>query len=184
MERIFPDTLKITIQEHIPILRLAVRSKNGRGYQGLLVARDGTVYQGRSYLPSTLKNLPYLDGVRLTRSSSGVGFVPIPGMETVGVLLAKVRTRLPHFYATWKTVSCKAFDGRPDFPGALIEATTQRIDKIFFATLDFDRQIEHLAYTLEFLESHPGADPEYIDLSLGEQVAIKFPDQARLHHFP
>lgn len=184
VERLLPDTLKVTVQERLPILRLAVRSGDGRGYRSLLVAWDGSVYRGRNYLLSTLDALPYLDGVRLERSATGRGVAPIAGMETVGQLLAKVHARLPRFYRTWKTVSCEAFDGRTDFPGAVIVATTRRIGKVVFAPVDFDQQIEYLAYTLEFLDQHPAGDLEYVDLSLGDKVAVKFIDQLQVRHLP
>jgi len=68
LTRSFPDTLVITLQERTPVARLQASEGLGQMRQ-LLVARDGTVYEGIGYDRPLVASLPWLDGVRLVRTS-------------------------------------------------------------------------------------------------------------------
>ena len=175
VERIFPNILKVSIHENVPILKVVILDQHKRRKQ-LLVAEDGTVYAGQGYSQATLKQLPYLSGVRLKRIAErdSETFAPIPGMEVVAELLEKARAQFPEFYGTWSRLSCEYFDGRPDFPGAVIEVHSLTAGKVLFLPVDFDRQFERLEYVLEYAKKNRMRNLEYVDLSLNGQVALKY----------
>lgn len=179
VERIFPDTLKIILHERSPFLRIAVRHGESPPKQ-LLIARDGTFYKGYHYAQATLNHLPYLGGVRLKssdRDDHSQGLEPLAGMEILAELLEKARTYAPQLYRTWKVVSCKDFDGRPDFPGAAIAVRSDTIDTILFGPTDFDSQLERLVYILRYTQQRKLLLPSQVDLTLTNgQVAVRFPE--------
>ena len=69
ISRDFPATLTVRITERSPVARLRVAG--ARGPLSLVVASDGTVYEGVGYLPALLDSLPWLDGIRLARRGPG-----------------------------------------------------------------------------------------------------------------
>lgn len=183
VERLFPNILKVSVQENVPILKVVVLDENKRRRQ-LLVAKDGTVYAGQGYSQATLKQLPYLHGVRLKRAAAenSKAFAPVAGMEVVAELLEKARARLPEFYTTWRLVSCKDFDGRREFPGAVIEIHSLIAGKVLFFPSDFDEQLNRLQYVLEYTEQNRMQNIEYVDLSLNGQAALKYAKTAAVEH--
>ena len=84
ISRIFPSTLSISIQEPQPMLVLRLRDKV-KGYQDLLVGRDGMLYQGNGYSSSRLAMLPSLriSPNQLKKSPDDSGYEPLVGMLRV-----------------------------------------------------------------------------------------------------
>src|SRR4051812_45219288 len=100
--RNFPDTIEVRIAERSPVARLHAQFENGEA-RTLLVARDGVVFAGSGFEPQRLELMPWLDGVKLTRTSGR--FAPIEGMGAVADLLADARLEADHLYSTWQVVS-------------------------------------------------------------------------------
>ncbi len=162
VSRRLPDTLQIRLEERVPMLRIAARDPEGRR-MNLLVAHDGTVYQGVGYNRAFIGSMPYLSGVALRRD--GGGFRPLEGMEPVADLLSLARSRTPDLYASWQVVSCR------DLP--LIRIRSEEIQEIVFRNEDFSEQLGRLQAVLIHKQREMRGMPYgRVDLSLGRDADV------------
>ncbi len=171
LAREFPDKLSIVIAERTPVLRVVVRGASGQP-ETLLVARDGTVYNGSGYDPALLLSLPYLDGIRLVRDEKG--YQPVRGMETVADLLGTALSGTPALYRDFQVVSLARFAG----DGEIIVRTAQ-VESVTFGTReDFYRQLSKLDLILDEMRRPADAAPiKAINLAVGgRQVPVSFSD--------
>jgi cell division protein FtsQ len=170
VERVFPSSLKISVKEKEPVLRIAVQGPEGKPVQRT-VGRDGTIYEGIGYPEATLASLPFVEPYR----QNGRSVRPLPGMDTVAELLAAARRKQPDFYRTWKVVSLKNYSGNPTIAGEVIEVRSSYVPRIIFgATSDFDRQLDRLKVILEYVRARGNPSMERIDLSLRGSAAVQF----------
>lgn len=167
VERIFPNSLRVRIKEHHPILRLAIQDAVGKR-ELMLVSPEGVVYKGQEYPIATLKNLPFLDGVVLSRR--GDGFERLNGMDVVSELLREARENYPHLYSQWQVVSCRNFQGDVRSPGASIEITTRNLGKIILRPEQFDRQLKRLDMIAGYHNEAGLRQVASIDLTLNDPV--------------
>lgn len=169
LTRNFPSTLAVSLSERSPVARLSVQDKDDT-LRTLLVARDGVVYDGVGYDAAMVATLPWLAGVKLTRT--GGAFQPIVGMEPVAELLAKAKLEAEHLYATWKVVSLARLEADGE-----IEVTTREAAKITFGVNeDFFRQLANLDAILDAAAAHPEKTLREINLAVGTQVPVAFND--------
>ncbi len=175
IERKFPDTLKIQVQEYHPAFRLTIplkKQKNGKDqYASYLVSKEGHVYQGANYSQATLKNLPYLTGVKLRKVQGK--FLDIPGIQGVSQLLEKAKLQYPKLYSRWKSISLEKFNPDPEAVGSLIIIQTRSWGKIYFASTQFDQQLSRLNYVIQYSDSQQLKFMESIDLTLQDQASLK-----------
>ena len=171
----FPDTLKVQVGERSPVARVMA---NWRGEQrALVVARDGVVFAGEGYAAALLATLPWLDGVKLTRTEER--YQPIEDMGLVAELLARARLDADHLYHTWQVVSLARL--RSD---EVIEIRTKPGTLVVFsANGDFFQQLAKLDYQWEALATAPNP-PRKIDLSLGREVSVAFQPLPTLNLVP
>ena len=170
VERVFPSDLRIRVEERLPALRLAVAGPDGKP-RLRLVARDGAVYDGLGYPKATLKNLPYVQPYQHVDGS----FTPMRGVESVAELLELARSTEPQFFRTWQVVSLEHYSGDVDLPGQVIEVRSTLVPRIIFsASADYGRQLDRLAYILEYVRSQGNQSLERIDLSLRGSAAVQF----------
>jgi hypothetical protein len=170
VERRYPHTLRITVEEHRPVLRLLGRTRDGELLR-LLVSSDGIVYSGENYNDLMLENMPFLAGVQLR--STDQGYQPLVGVEVAARLLEEARQRMPQHYAQWRQISFERFDGRTNAPGAVIVVTSTQYGRITFAPEDFEQQLLHLEKAIEALPSRGVTDVVGIDLSVKDQAIVK-----------
>jgi len=161
----FPDTLKAQVSERSPVARVMA---DLRGQQtALLVAQDGVVFDGVGYEDALLSALPWLDGVKLTRSNDR--YRPVEHMGVVAELLARARLDAEHLYKTWQVVSL----ARLESDGELNVRTKGGTTVVFGANGDFFQQLAKLDYQWEIFSTMP-TPPAKIDLSLGREVSVAF----------
>jgi len=161
----FPDTLKVQVGERSPVARVMA---NWRGEsRALVVARDGVVFEGVGYGAAMLATLPWLDGVKLTRSADH--YQPVENMGLVAELLARARLDAEHLYQTWQVVSL----ARLESDGAIEVRTKPGTTVVFGVNGDFLQQLAKLDYQWEALATAPNP-PRKIDLSLGREVSVSF----------
>ena len=168
--RRFPDILVVNLQERSPVARIMARlgSAAPRVY---MVARDGTVYQGTGYDRRLADGLPFLDGVKLSRS--GDGFSRIDGMDRVSDLLGTALASTPALYRTFRVVSLArlAADGT-------IEVRSTEVDSITFGagTDGFYGQLARLDFILdETRRQNPSQPLKTVNLAVGGgQVPVAF----------
>ncbi len=163
----FPATLAVNLSERSPVARLQVQDSPDEA-RTLLVARDGTVFEGINYDPKLVETLPWLAGLRLTRQ--GGVFQPVPNMETVADLLAKAKLEAEHLYATWRTVSLEFLAKDNE-----IKVATRDGQAITFSTTeDYFRQLANLDAILDAAKAHPERALREINLAVGSQVPAAF----------
>jgi len=170
VERVLPGTLRVSVKERKPWLRVATSDGAG-GLRILLVARDGTVFAGQDYPDTLLNQLPWMAGMALHRAKGG-GFQPVPGMELVSDLLFAARTHAPKIAAQWTVVNLQQFDPRPAAPQSLIKVQSGNLGELTFATTDFDTQVRRLGFVAEQLDAKPML-LHGLDLSVPNQVIVQ-----------
>ncbi|MGJ3242574.1 MAG: cell division protein FtsQ/DivIB [Opitutales bacterium] len=176
IERRFPDTLLVRLQEHQPVLRIGVEA--GRGRTILLVAPDGSVYRGVGYPDAALRSLPFLlvDGLK-RHPDNPDRYAPVSGIPRVAELLQAARLGHPELYTNWRVVDCRDFDGDPDRPGAVIRVRSRLVAEIVFKPHAFGEQLSRLAEILTYTHSGHNGRPtlplQRIDLSLDGPAVVE-----------
>lgn len=168
---ILPDTLQITLQERQPVLRVRVRDGNGT-VNTLLIASDGTVFNGFGYPAATLQRLPVAADLRLRRSD-GV-FLPIQGMDTITRLLDTAKTQVPHLVSDWQTIHFTRFQQDLNAPDAQIVIGSRQVREIVFAPDNFEDQLLRLREVVAFAAQENRGTMRRIDLSFKEKAIVQF----------
>ncbi len=177
LTRNFPATLTVSLSEQSPVARVKAQIGDEEP-RTLLVARDGTVFDGVGFDPAMVATLPWLAGVKLKRQ--GDTFAPIAGMETVADLLAKTKLEAEHLYRTWEIVSLArlASDGE-------IEVRTRNVERVVFGTgEDFFPQLARLDSLLDAAEAQTDKPLREVNLAIGAQVPVAFEDPALAPNAP
>ncbi len=165
LTRSFPDTLVISLLERTPVAR--VQASDDGGTKQLLVAKDGTVYEGMNYDKTLLGSLPWLDGVRLVKN--GKDFAPIDGMADVSALLTTAQLQAPHLYRGWTVVSLARLAEADE-----IVVKAQDVPKIIFSRKrDFYKQVAQLDYVIDASHVLPEPQLQSVNLTLEGQVPVK-----------
>jgi len=161
--REFPDTLAIFVSEREPLAKIAGVDK--RGNRNLLtVDADGVVYSGVNYSKKLLRNLPYLDGIRLKRADEG-GFKEVKGMDEVSKLLDEASAYAPAIYRSWMIVSLA------EFPNIITKS--KAVKKAVFKPGDYRSQLAQLDYILDYDRGNRVDPIPMVDLTLGSQVPVE-----------
>ncbi|MFO8026232.1 MAG: FtsQ-type POTRA domain-containing protein [Opitutales bacterium] len=170
VERVFPASLKISVKERQPVLRIAVAGPDGEPVQRI-VARDGTIYEGTGYPGAALARMPFLQPYR-----HGDGRIrPLRGIGRVADLLTTARQQQPELYRTWKVVSLEHYSGDLSLVGEVIEVRTGYVPRIIFgASTDFGKQLDRLKVILDHVRARGNPAMERIDLSLRGSAAVQF----------
>jgi len=170
VERVFPNALRIVLKERAPVLRMVVETPS-RERSLRIVGRDGTVYRGTGYTDAALRHLPYLDPYRKPDGS----IFPLRGIERVAELLDRARRDHAEAYRRWRVVSLERYSGDLELPGQIIEVRSTRVPEIFFdATGDFGRQLDRLAYLLDYVRDRGNPGLKRVDLALEDAAAVRF----------
>ena len=177
VERQFPDSLKISVRERIPVARVAVQDGFGSS-ETLLVAPDGTLYRGRDYDRVFLKTLPYLAGVQPRKDREG-RFYPLPGMELPTAFLQRIRYEYPELYGALRILDLEDLQAGTDLPGAGFVARLRRYPDIRFSPAGFESQLEKLELVLADLEERIRRPEDRrlidrVDLSIDGPVVVSF----------
>ncbi|GAB1488006.1 hypothetical protein MASR2M8_04490 [Opitutaceae bacterium] len=163
--RKFPSTLVVTLQERSPVAR--IRPETG---SDLVVARDGEVYSGTGYPEDLISSLPWLAGVRLTRTDDG--YAPLSGLETLAELLTVTQANAPALYRSWNVVDLS----RLSTDGEIIVRSKDIPEVVFGTRDDFFTQVALLDSTIEQISLNPAlGQPSRVNLAVGgRQVPVAF----------
>lgn len=170
VERQFPDTLKILVNEYKPIVKVVTVDQHGKR-QGLLVSEEGHVFKAYGYTAKNLKHLPYLTGISLRKS--GNSYKTILHMDCLSELLQCAQLESPHLYKYWKSVSLEYCQHGNTTLGSFIQVQTRNIGEIIFAPDRFELQLNRLNSIVSYASKQKLATIERIDLSLEGQAALK-----------
>jgi len=166
LTRNFPDTLLVTLQERSPVAR--VQASEGLGLtRQLLVAKDGVVYEGLNYSKALLASLPWLDGVRLVKTSGG--YEPISGMADVSDLLTTAQLEAPLLYRGWLVVSLARLAEADE-----IIVKARDVPQIIFSRKrDYHKQVAQLDYVIDATQIFPEPSIQSVNLTLEGQVPVR-----------
>jgi cell division septal protein FtsQ len=164
--RNFPDTLAVHISERSPVVRMMAQSGSEPPAM-LLVSRDGVAFAGTGFDASMVSTLPWLQGVRLTRT--GGSLAPIEGMRAVSDLLATAKLEADSLYRKWQVVSL----ARLASDGEIEIHTKDGLTVIFGTTEDNLRQIGRLDLLVD-ASSDPTRPLREVNLALGAQVPVAY----------
>ena len=170
VQREFPDTLKVTLVEERPIVRINVRS-NGDS-QTWLVSAVGVVYQGHGYSAQQLRSLPYLEGVRLAKIGKNQ-YKDLMGMESIDELLTLIRERRPELYRQIKSIEAHGVT-MPNHPAPQIALQLNSNLIIVFKDGGFLTQLARLSKIFSYIETHKLKQRVLkIELTLDDQAAVQ-----------
>lgn len=168
--RVFPDALRIEIEEEIPIFKLKMQSSEGVDFLRC-VGQTGVVYDGIGYSEDFLGQLPYL----IPHRHSNQKYLPINGLNYVAPLLDLLEKEGLMERIRLQSISLESFSGDADFPGQIIEINSGLIPRILFSAYnDYPKQIARLNYILSYLNGSGNREVERVDLSLRDSAAVQF----------
>ncbi len=179
VERVLPGTLRVSVKERHPVLRVATDSGMGN-YKVYLLARDGVVFAGEDFPEPILNRLPWMAGLALHRGM-GDAFLPVAGLNRVADLLAVAHARAAPLMADWTVVDLSEFDPRPQAPLSLIKVQSGKLGELTFLEHNFDipagnfdTQVSRLVFAVQQLQDKPV--PMLIrglDLSVANQAIVQ-----------
>jgi cell division protein FtsQ len=164
--RNFPDTLTVHISERSPVARMMAQAGSEPPAM-LLVSRDGVAFAGTGFDASMVATLPWLQGVRLSRT--GGRLAPIEGMRAVSDLLATAKLEADSLYRKWQVVSL----ARLASDGEIEIHTKDGVRVIFGTTEDYLRQIGRLDLLVD-ASTDPTRPLREVNLALGAQVPVAY----------
>lgn len=169
VSRIFPDTLRIDLEEEIPMFKLNVQDGNEADFHRF-VGRSGLIYSCIGYPDNYLEKLPYLiPYCHLNRK-----YFPINGLDYVVQLINLLEKEGLSERIGLQSISLKNFSGDSDFPGEVIELKSDLIPRILFgAYTDYNEQIVRLNFILSFIDGGGYPEVNRIDLSMRGAVPVE-----------
>ena len=168
--RIFPDALRVELNEEVPMFKLKMQSSEGVNFLRC-VGRTGVVYDGMGYTEAYLEQLPYLIPYRHLNQK----YLPINGLDYVAPLINLLEEEGLTERIRLQSISLENFSGDTDFPGQIIELKSDLIPRILFgAYSDYPEQVARLNYILSFINGSGNPEVERVDLSLRDSAAVEF----------
>ncbi len=169
VERVYPDKLRVTINEHKPIAK-AIAEIDMRTVL-YLISPEGVFYEPICLNESYVKNLPQITGYNLKFN----GRTPqnLKCADKIMEFLAYSQSKRP--MDSWGYINVKELESVVP----LISATTKEGIKIIFAPKDYPKQFDRLEYVLRYSKENKLQDIKQIDLSLKERADVKLKSQKK-----
>lgn len=147
IEKHFPDSIAIKINERHPLLKFTI--KRERGEELLFVdSCDGSIFQAACMPKSLILAIPYAE-LNLEKSKkSSLGVREIQGIESVAYLIKALRTRCPEIYEQIEKFSLKKYDHRGGATWARTGIFLKSGLVVEFSPRDIDIQLLHLDYLM------------------------------------
>lgn len=167
VERHFPNTLKVTLRERLPLGRVKV--KNATTTQIYYVAPDGEFYTSADYrAPATL---PFITSADLVGTPDG-RLQPLPGALTLAELLDGLKTRYPDLAIQISAIDLKGWV----FPITAQTSVALRLrngTSFRFAGQNISTQIDRLKEVFALLKDEKMTlKNKTVDLTYPDRVAI------------
>jgi cell division protein FtsQ len=170
IDRQFPDTIKVIIQERIPVLRILVRE--GHLHREMFVDGEGVVFPGENIAEIERKMMPFLSGTTLKRLANG-SYGKVEALEKVCELLTLAKTKYWPIYAQMEVVSIEKLR-KKNVPWSKINVRCHCASAVIFRDSDFDEQLKRLSFILSTQKVRNNLPVERIDLSFGKDAVINF----------
>lgn len=166
VERIYPDTLRITISEHKPSAKILLKVD----YQNRLyaISSSGFFFSPISIDEEILDKLKYIEGIKIVFEGS----VPAryKSIQKLMEFINAVKLRLPDEYEKWHAINVSEIES---ITLPLITITDKNGIKYIFKVGEYSRQLDRLEYILKYMKDNPIDNIEKIDLTLEESSIVK-----------
>ncbi|MDR2629112.1 MAG: FtsQ-type POTRA domain-containing protein [Puniceicoccales bacterium] len=170
VERQFPNAIKVTLKERIPILRILVR--DGPSNREMFVDGEGVVFSCESIAEIERKMMPFLSGTMLKRMGDG-RYEKVETLEKVCELLTLAKTKYWPIYAQMEVISIEKLR-KKNVPWSKINVRCHCASTVIFKDSDFDEQLKRLSFILSTQKVKNNLPVERIDLSFGKDAVINF----------
>lgn len=171
VERLFPDTLKISLMEHQPIFKIVYLNEKGRR-EGLLVSTEGAIFKGIGYNREFLKELLFMEGVKLRKANGK--FLPLVQVKSAVDLIVLAKNERPEMYKGWKSISFEYLeDVLNTHEDSFIKIKTKGYGEIIFTPQHYELQMNRLGAIVNYIHEGHLAHIERIDLSMDGQAAVQ-----------
>ncbi|MDR2372212.1 MAG: FtsQ-type POTRA domain-containing protein [Puniceicoccales bacterium] len=170
IERQFPDTIKVTLKERIPILRILVR--DGQSHREMFVDGEGVVFSCENIAEIERKMMPFLGGTTLKRMGDG-RYEKVETLGKVCELLMLAKTKYWPIYAQMEVISIEKLR-KKNVPWSKINVRCHCASTVIFKDSDFDEQLKRLSFILSTQKVRNNLPVERIDLSFGKDAVINF----------
>lgn len=172
VERRFPGTLFIALNERQPLLKIAV--KDGEFKKIFLVDEsDGEFFESACYSPEKLKDYFFAEVNLAKEKTDGKIFEPIGNVFPVVNFLKLLKMKYPKINAQVTSISLKRYDSRPGALWSRIELKTKIVKSIVFSDKNFSDQLDKLDYIINDPNIIKLMPLKKIDLSNPTNVVIK-----------
>jgi hypothetical protein len=169
VERVFPSTLKISVSEYKPILRVRVPAKGK--FEDLMIADNGHVYSGEDYPESFTKKLPFLGSAAIFKE--GNGYKRIPEVEKIVPLLELAKSDYANIYETWRIVSFRNINDDAFGIGSFIYIRSSIAEKIIFKPNHYEDQMDRLSVAIRTTLSSGIRKLGVVDVSLDSTAVVQ-----------
>lgn len=164
----FPATLIVSLKEHLPIAKLAIKQHNT--IKVLLVSQEGAVYTPLNYSKNQIKQLPWLDGVKLVKSHSK--YLPLQ-IGPLSRLLMLAKEKKPHLYEQFQVIQCQGIDSNDKALWSSITIKSPLWGLITFSTYNYEKELDRLDSILMELKAKKIYQTRSIDLAFTNQAVVK-----------
>lgn len=165
IQKIYPDKIRIEIQEYRPCARVAI-SQNKRICEYAL-AKEGVIFDPVCISRDELMELPWVIGIPIVKNERL--FEPYEYAGKIDELVKKAKAALPEHFKTWRTLNAKELDS---ITLPILVVTNSDKTKIIFHANNIDFQLKKLEYILRFYEQDGLSGIEKIDLSFESRAIV------------
>ncbi|MDR1907090.1 MAG: FtsQ-type POTRA domain-containing protein [Puniceicoccales bacterium] len=170
IERHFPDTIKVTLRERVPLLRILVCE--GQVRREMFVDGEGVVFPCERIAEIDRKMMPFLSGTTLKRIGNDQ-YEKVEALEKVCELLTLAKTKYWPIYAQMEVISIERLR-KKNVPWSRINVRCHCASAVIFKDSDFDEQLKRLSFILSTQKVRNNLPVERIDLSFGKDAVINF----------
>lgn len=165
IQKIYPDKIRIELEEYAPCARVAIAQN--RVISEYALAKEGVIFEPVCISRDELMELPWVIGIPIVKSDKL--FEPYAYAFKIEELVRKAKGELPEHFKTWRTVNAKELDS---ITLPILVVTTSERTKIIFHANNIDFQLKKLDYILRFYEESGLKDIEKIDLSFESRAIV------------
>ncbi len=170
VQRRHPNILRVVITEYTPILKIYI-SHPEKGKQCLLVADDGTVFEGLKQPEGLVGELPVLFGGTL--KSTPEGYLPIEVVAKIKPLMDVARQQYLSMFREWDRIRFDPYTG-PEEEDGLIRIRSRQAKEVIFSTEhEFLPQLRRLEFVLNHSQQQGWLPLDQIDLPGGKFATIR-----------
>lgn len=171
IERQFPASIFIKLDERTPLLKFIVQNENK--LELLFIDKeDGSIFRGSCLPKQVILDTPYVELNLEKTTKNKIGYKPIAGTKHIEHLITLLRTEYPYIYKDINKFSLLRYDPRPGANWSRIEIYQKSGKVIVFNPNNLEMQLLNLDYLLNE-RRFPRNSAQRIDLSGIESAVIE-----------